>query len=137
MEELREPVSLTVDVVIENDRGEVLLMRRNTEPFKGTWVLPGGYVEAGETVEQAAVREVKEEVGLDVALTRLLGVYSTPGRDPRGAVVSVAFSGKVIGGAFQPNDEASGIVWARREEPPRAMGFDHGTILADHWERRP
>ena len=132
----REPVHLTVDVIIENEHGEVLLMRRNTEPFKDTWVLPGGFVEAGETVEQAALREVKEEVGLDITLNRLLGVYSTPGRDPRGAFVSVAFSGSVVGGSFLPNEEATAIVWVRSTDPPRPMGFDHAAMLADHWNGR-
>jgi len=80
---------VAVDVVLEN-KGKVLLVQRALEPFAGKWALPGGFVEEGETVEQAAVREVKEETGLDIELEGLLGVYSDPGRDPRGHIISLS-----------------------------------------------
>ncbi len=129
-----EHVVLTVDAVIADDSGRVLVMKRETEPYKGCWVLPGGIVEVGETVEQAAIREVEEEVGHKVRLEGLLGVYSTPGRDPRGAFVSVAFIARVVDGSFVPNEEASEVRWAGREED-LAFGFDHARILADYWNR--
>src|SRR4051812_3054373 len=80
-----------VDVVIPSEQG-VVLVRRGSEPFEGRWALPGGFVEGGETVRQAAVREAAEETGLTVEVSRLVGVYSEPDRDPRGHNVSVAFS---------------------------------------------
>ena len=76
-------VVLTVDALITDEVGRILLIQRGHEPFQGSWVLPGGIVEVGETVEQACAREVEEEVGLKVDVQGLVGVYSTPGRDPR------------------------------------------------------
>jgi 8-oxo-dGTP diphosphatase len=123
-------VVLTVDAVITDAGGRILLMQRGTEPFRGTWVLPGGIVEPGETVEQACVREVEEEVGLKVRVVRLIGVYSTPGRDPRGAFVSLAFHATIAGGALRVTEEARAHRWLEAgEELP--LGFDHARIVAD------
>ncbi|MGI8650210.1 MAG: NUDIX domain-containing protein, partial [Rubrobacter sp.] len=82
-----ETPKLTVDIVLPQSGGVVLIRRRN-EPFEGQWCLPGGFVEVGESVEAAAVREMREETGLDVKLERLVGVYSDPERDPRGHSVT-------------------------------------------------
>lgn len=78
-----ETPKLMVDVVIPSSEG-IVLIRRGSDPFEGQWALPGGFVEVGETVETAAVREVAEETGLAVELASLIGVYSDPERDPRG-----------------------------------------------------
>ena len=83
---------LTTDCVVCDTEGRVLLIPRRNEPFKGEYALPGGFVDIGETVEAACRREVLEETGLAVAELRLVGVYSDPGRDPRGHTVSVAFT---------------------------------------------
>ncbi len=85
-------IGLTVDAVIVYNNGIVLIKRKN-EPFKDYYALPGGFVEYGETVEEALLREVKEETGgLDVKPVKLVGVYSRPDRDPRGGhTVTVAF----------------------------------------------
>lgn len=123
-------VVLTVDVVITDDHDRVLLMQRGTEPYKGSWVLPGGIVEAGETVEQAAIREAKEEVGLDLLVVGIIGVYSTPGRDPRGSFVSIAFNAQVVGGELTRTDEARAFRWVSPTEIV-VMGFDHEQILKD------
>src|SRR4028119_1122426 len=85
-----------VDVVIPSGRG-IVLIRRAGDPFEGQWALPGGFVEVGETVGEAAAREAAEETGLAVELAHLVGVYSDPGRDPRGHNVSVAFLAPVAG----------------------------------------
>ena len=124
-------VALTVDAVITDPAGRVLVMERGTEPFPGTWVLPGGYVDPGETVEQACMREVREELGLDVRLTGLIGIYSEPGRDPRGSVVSVAYRAEVVGGSLTVTAEARAHRWLEPGENV-PMGFDHARILADH-----
>lgn len=124
-------VALTVDAVITDPAGRVLVMERGTEPFPGTWVLPGGYVDPGETVEQACMREVREELGLDVRLTGLIGIYSEPGRDPRGSVVSVAYRAEVVGGTLTVTAEARAHRWLEPGENV-PMGFDHARILADH-----
>lgn len=124
-------VVLTVDAVITDGEGRVLVMKRGTDPFRGTWVFPGGLVDPGETVEQACIREVREELGLEVKLTGLIGIYSEPGRDPRGSFVSIAYRAEVVGGTPIITPEARSHRWLEPgEELP--MGFDHARILADH-----
>jgi len=81
---------LTVDALILYD-GKLVLIRRLNPPYENDFALPGGFVEVGETVEAAAVREAKEETGLDIELIKLLGVYSEPSRDPRGHTVTVCY----------------------------------------------
>jgi 8-oxo-dGTP diphosphatase len=81
--------------------GGILLVQRAIEPSYGKWVFPGGYVDRGESLEAAAIREVKEEAGLDVRLTRLLGVYSSPGNP----VIVIAYVGEVMGGSIQVDEE--------------------------------
>ena len=87
--------SLAVDAAIV-DSGRILLIERGRDPYKGKWALPGGFVEYGETVEDAAIREVLEETGVKIDLVEILGVYSTPDRDPRQHTISVAFVGKYV-----------------------------------------
>ncbi|NPA76967.1 MAG: NUDIX hydrolase [Candidatus Diapherotrites archaeon] len=118
---------VAVDCVIMKD-GKVLLLKRAHEPFNGYWVLPGGHVESNESVEDAAVREMREELGLDVEIGRLIGVFSDPHRDPRG-LVSVAFLARAAGGDVQLNREASEYAWFPLDELPENIGFDHKEIL--------
>ena len=87
--------------VVFSVNGGVLLVKRGIEPGYGKWVFPGGYVDRGESLEAAAIREVKEESGLDVRLTRLLGIYSAPGNP----TVLITFVGEVTGGSLQIDDE--------------------------------
>ncbi|HDI74746.1 MAG TPA: NUDIX hydrolase, partial [Thermoprotei archaeon] len=79
---------LAVDTVILTEDGAIVLIKRSKDPFKGYWALPGGFVEYGETVEEAAIREAFEETGIRIELLALVGVYSDPSRDPRGHIVS-------------------------------------------------
>lgn len=124
---------LTVDVVIElvdrPGRPIVLIERRHPPPG---CALPGGFVDVGETVEAAAVREAREETGLDVRLKRLLGVYSDPARDPRGHTVSVVFVGEA-GGEPRAGDDAARVRIVDPADPP-ALAFDHARIIADYRE---
>jgi 8-oxo-dGTP diphosphatase len=124
----RSGPSPTVDVVIALARDRVVLVRRRYPP--PGWALPGGFVEEGETLEAAAVREAKEETGLDVALTDLLYVYSDPRRDPRRHTLAAVFLGRAGGEPAGGDDaaEARGFGWA---ELPSPLAFDHAEILRD------
>lgn len=129
---------LTVDtVVLHNDK--VLLVRRGNPPFKDRWALPGGFVDVGETVEQAARRETREETALEVDLKRLLGVFSDPERDPRGHTASVVYlavpthdrdAETIVGG-----DDAAEARWFPLDEPP-PLAFDHDRILDEAQKHR-
>ncbi len=121
---------LAADIIIEFPDGEIVLVRRGVEPFKGTWALPGGGVEIGERVEEAAIREAKEETGLDIRLEGLVGVYSDPDRDPRGHTVSIVYHAVPIGGIFRADTDASEVL----KTAPNLnllLAFDHSRILAD------
>ncbi len=123
-----ETPKLMVDVVIPSEKG-VVLVRRGSEPFEGQWALPGGFVEVGETVHEAAVREAAEETGLAVEISHLVGVYSEPDRDPRGHNVSIAFLVRVLGGQMQAASDASEV---EVFDPATVeLAFDHRRIIDD------
>ena len=120
---------VTVDVIIETTGGIVLVRRRN--PPAG-WALPGGFVEPGESVAQGARREAREETGMDVELTELLGVYSDPARDPRGIfTASAVFIGNASGQPVGSDDAAEARIFPLGELPPD-IAFDHPTIISDY-----
>jgi 8-oxo-dGTP diphosphatase len=122
--------ALTVDAVLLKGR-EVMLIRRGREPHKGAWALPGGFVDVGERVEDAARRELLEETGLRGDIVDLLGVWSDPARDPRGHTVSVVFVCK-IGGIVDVGtggDDAAEARWFPLDKLPD-LAFDHAEILA-------
>ena len=126
---------VVVDLVIElEDRpGRPIVLIRRGHPPPGL-ALPGGFVDIGETVEHAAVREAREETGLDVRLGELLGVYSDPARDPRGHSVAIVFVAAARGEP-QAGDDAAGILVTDPEAAP-PLAFDHGRILGDYLARR-
>ncbi|KAA0004284.1 MAG: NUDIX hydrolase [Thermoplasmata archaeon] len=120
--------SITVDgVIIKN--GKILLIKRRNEPFKGRWALPGGFVEYGETVEKAVLREVKEETGMDAKIKKLVGVYSDPARDPRGHTISIVFLLEGEGDAIAGDDAIEAKFFDLNELPP--LAFDHEKIIKD------
>jgi len=120
---------LTVDGIIFMD-DKVLLVRRSEKPYRGYWVLPGGYVEAGETVEDAVIREVREETGLETEIEVMVGVYSDPKRDPRGHNVAILFILKVVGGEVRPEEKETSDVKYFKTLPEK-IGFDHRKMITD------
>jgi 8-oxo-dGTP diphosphatase len=131
-EEFARP-ALTVDVVLlaGDAPRRVLLIQRLNPPFEGAWALPGGFVDEGERVAVAAGRELLEETGVEVSGLRLLGVYDTPGRDPRGWSVSVVYVLAVESElAARGGDDAGDARWFRSDELP-ALAFDHALVVAD------
>jgi 8-oxo-dGTP diphosphatase len=120
--------SPTVDVVIALPGDRVVLVRRKHPP--PGWALPGGFVDEGETLEAAAVREAREETGLAVTLVDLLYVYSDPRRDPRRHTLSAVYVGRADGEPAGGDDAAEARAF-RWSELPSPVAFDHGEILAD------
>ena len=118
---------LTVDIIIEVSGGIVLIERKNPPPG---WALPGGFVDVGESLAQAAVREAREETSLEVTLTEQFFAYSDPKRDPRGATTSVVFLGRATGTPRAEDDAKNIGVYALDALPE--LAFDHGQILDDY-----
>uniref|UniRef100_A0A7C3YCL0 NUDIX hydrolase n=1 Tax=Geoglobus ahangari TaxID=113653 RepID=A0A7C3YCL0_9EURY len=122
-------ITLTVDAIIPYKGGIVLIKRKN-EPFKGYYALPGGIVEYGERVEDAVVREVREETGLECKIKKLVGVYSDPERDPRGHFVSICFLMEVVGGELRASSDAEDVKIFKLKELPK-LAFDHEKMIKD------
>ncbi len=121
--------ALATDAVIVLN-GDVLLLERAHSPFKGDWVLPGGLVEPDETVREACVREVTEEVGLDVATEEFVGLYDDPDRDERGNVSAAYRCTPVTDDTPTPREEARQVRTFDPTDLP-AMGFDHEQIVTE------
>src|SRR5579863_2818668 len=119
---------IAADVIAEVGDTIVFIERKN---IPHGWAFPGGFVEFGETVEAAAIREAREETSLEVELRALLGVYSRPQRDPRGHTVTVVYVGR---GRGKPEaaDDAKGIGLFHADAPPSPLAFDHAEILGDY-----
>ena len=121
--------SPTVDIIIELGGGVVLIERKN-EPFG--WAIPGGFVDYGESLEDAAVREAQEETSLNVRLKCQMHAYSDPSRDPRRHTLSVVFVAEASG-VPEARDDAKGVGVFTEKTLPSPMAFDHGRILADYF----
>ncbi len=121
---------LAVDGIVLR-KGKVLLIKRSTLPYKGHWALPGGFVEHGETVEDAVAREIKEETELTCEPVGLVGVYSDPKRDPRGHTITLAYILKIIRGEAKKTAEATEIKYFDFGYLPEKIAFDHEKIICD------
>lgn len=121
-----------VDVLIAKDHNsKILLVRRKSDPFKGMLSIPGGFINEGETAENAMTREAKEETSLVVEPIAILGVYSDPQRDPRMHTISVTFITKIVQGNEEAGDNAAAIQWVNIEDEldgliqSQKIAFDH------------
>ncbi|NEN22252.1 NUDIX hydrolase [Cryomorpha ignava] len=132
---IKQDIRLAVDAVIFSFAAnikKVLLVQRKNDPFKGQWVFPGGFVDDGENLETAAIRELEEETSLRMENLSQLKAYGDPGRDPRGHTVTVAFIGQVNADAVKTKaaSDAEAAKWFDLNDLPQ-LGFDHSEILKD------
>jgi len=131
MPEYKYP-ALTADAIIRYKKNNVILIRRKNPPFKGKLALPGGFIDKGETPEQACIREAKEETNLDVKIIKKIGIFSGPDRDPRGHVVTVAFLCEPLKKSEEPKaqDDAAGLeIVSFSQIPSLEFAFDHKEII--------
>lgn len=123
---------LTVDAIIEINGGIVLINRKNPPPG---WAIPGGFVDYGETLEDAVIREAKEETGLDIKIIRQFHTYSDPKRDPRHHTVTTIFIASAAGTPVAADDAKEAGVFTR-DTLPADLAFDHRQVLEDYFSGR-
>lgn len=129
--------SVTTDCVIFGFDGnsiQILLIERGSEPFKGEWAFPGGFLNPDETAEDGAIRELKEETGLSKISIEQLHTYTDPYRDPRERVITIAFYSLIHIQEVKCGDDAAKAKWFPLDNIPK-LAFDHETILNDAIKR--
>ena len=124
--------SITTDIFIFDENFNFILIKRKNDPYKDCWALPGGFVEYGESVEDAAIREAKEETNIDVELEELVNVYSAPDRDPRRHTVTVAYTARGDLKTRKADSDAKDIdVFQVDKLDSINIAFDHAIIIKD------
>lgn len=123
----------TVDIIIELAGKGIVLINRKNPPYG--WAIPGGFVDYGETLEDAAIREAREETSLEVELIRQFHIYSAPDRDPRQHTIATVFIGQATG-TPEAADDAKEIDIYTKENLPVELAFDHRKILDDYFNKR-
>lgn len=121
----------TVDIIIEMVKGKIVLIQRKNPPFG--WALPGGFVDYGESLEEAAIREAKEETNLSITLVRQFHTYSDPKRDPRFCTISTVYIAKGEGLLIGKDDATDARLFSY-DQLPETIAFDHRQILQDYFE---
>jgi ADP-ribose pyrophosphatase YjhB (NUDIX family) len=134
----KNPIPAVDFLISKDNNSKILLVRRKNDPFKGILSIPGGFVNEGETAEDAMRREAKEETSLIVEPIAILGVYSDPKRDPRMHTISVTFITRIVQGNENARDDAAALQWIKLEDELDALiqsqqiAFDHSKILNDY-----
>ncbi|MFC1884260.1 NUDIX domain-containing protein [Thermodesulfobacteriota bacterium] len=131
VKEYRNPFP-TVDIIIETDDGGIVLIKRKNPPYG--WAIPGGFVDYGESLESAALREAREETSMNVELSYQLGAYSDPLRDPRFHTITVVFVAKGKG-IPRAGDDAGDVGVFYESSLPEPIAFDHEKILKDYFRK--
>ena len=129
--------AVTADCIVfnkEDNRTYVLLIKRKNEPFKDCWAFPGGFINIDESAEDAAIRELKEETGMEISTVEQLKAYSTPNRDPRERVITIAFIAESQIKEVKGGDDAKEARWFDISTLP-PLAFDHAQILKDALEK--
>jgi len=130
----KQNIAVTVDAVIfyrKADILKVLLIKRKNEPFRDQWALPGGFLEENETLAEGAKRELEEETGLKLEKLQQIGAFGTPGRDPRGRTISIAFLTLIDAEAkVKASDDAVDSKWFSFNDLPD-LAFDHREIISE------
>lgn len=127
---------ITVDAIILHGETEgIVLVKRKYNPEKGKWALPGGHLEFGESLEEAVVREVKEETNLNLGEYEQFKAYSDPSRDPRGHYITMVFTGNAYGELKSGDDAKEVQVFSMEEIKNMELAFDHAKILDEYNER--
>ena len=130
----KQNIAVTVDTVIfyrKADILNVLLIKRKNEPFRNQWALPGGFLEEDETMQEGAKRELEEETGLKLEKLQQVGAFGTPGRDPRGRTISIAFVGLIDAEAkVKASDDALDAKWFSLNNLPD-LAFGHRGIISE------
>lgn len=128
----KQNIAITVDAVIFYRKSgilKILLIQRKNDPFKGQWALPGGFLEENETMEDGAKRELEEETGLKIEKLQQVAAFGTPGRDPRGRTISIAFVGLIDAEPkIKASDDAQDVKWFDLNDLPN-LAFDHSEII--------
>ena len=130
MTDYRNPVP-TVDIIIETDENKIFLIKRKNPPYG--WAIPGGFVDYGESLKDAAIREAKEETSLKVELVEQFFTYSDPKRDPRQHTISTVFIAKIKSGRPKAADDAKEIISIDEDNLPDPIAFDHKKIISDYF----
>jgi 8-oxo-dGTP diphosphatase len=134
----KNPAPAVDFLISKNDNSKILLVRRKNDPFKGMLSIPGGFINEGETAENAMIREAKEETSLVVEPIAILGVYSDPQRDPRMHTISVTFITRIVQGSENARDDAAALQWINIEDEldgliqSQQIAFDHSKILNNY-----
>ncbi len=130
---MKQNIAVMVDNVVfcKTDKFKVLLVQRKNDPFQGQWALPGGFLEEGETLEDGAKRELKEETGVEVDSMEQVRAFGKPGRDPRGPTVTIAFLSRIYCEEdLKPADDAKDARWVEVDKlPDMELAFDHDEII--------
>jgi 8-oxo-dGTP diphosphatase len=132
------PIPAVDFLISKDDNSKILLVRRNNDPFKRMLSIPGGFINQGETAEDAMMREAKEETSLVVEPIAILGVYSDPQRDPTMHTISVTFIARIVQGNEDAYDDAPALQWINIDDEldrliqSKQIAFDHSKILKNY-----